>query len=156
MKIVEKFRFRIHPRHKELITSSRARHVQKVAFRVVHLFKVGLVGDILDPRLQREDFVVTGGDDDGPELQALGEVHGSGRDGPGHSTWMGAQVHRGKPRVLDTRDCAFQLGLGPDEHSDLVRLVSLVLPCSEPFRDTGRFFLRGRENPHQRLGSIEY
>ena len=97
VKIIEKLRRRLHPRHEKPIPGTRARHVQKVALRVVHLLKVGLVGDILDSRLQRENFVVTGRDDNSPELQALGEVHGSDRDGPGHSTWMGAQVHRGKP-----------------------------------------------------------
>ena len=106
MKIVEKLRRRIHSGHEESIASPCARYVQKVALRVVHLLEGGLVGDVLYPRLQREDFVVTGCNDDSSELQALGEVHGSNCDGPRHSTGMVAQVHRGKPCVHDGRDCA--------------------------------------------------
>ena len=43
MKVVEKLRCRIHSCHEETIAGARARHVQKVAFRVVHLLKVRLM-----------------------------------------------------------------------------------------------------------------
>ena len=81
-KVVEKLRGQIHPRHEKAVAGARARYIQKMAFRTVRLLEVGFVGDVLDSRLQREDLVVTGCNDDSSELQALGEVHGSNCDGP--------------------------------------------------------------------------
>ena len=81
MKIVEELRCRVYPRHEEPITSTSARHVEQVALRVVDIFEVGFVDNAFDPGLKREDLVVATGDDYGPELEALGEMHGSDCDG---------------------------------------------------------------------------
>ena len=96
-----------------------------MTLRVVDVFEVRLVCDALDSFLKREDLVITRRDHDGPILQALGEVHGSKRDGSGDSACMGAQVDRGESCALDSQKCSLHLGFGPDEHSDLVRLISL-------------------------------
>lgn len=142
MKIVEELRCRVYPRHEEPITSTSARHVEQVALRVVDLFEIGFVHNALDPGLKREDLVVATGNDYGPELEALGEVHGSDRDGPGDASRARAQGRGGESRILDTLDGPVQFGLGPDEHADLLWLISLLSPFLQPVRDASRLLLR--------------
>ena len=99
--IVEELRGRVGSRYEEPITSTRARHVEQVALRVVDLLEIGFVDNALDPGLKREDLVVATGDDYSPELEALGEVHGSDRDGSSGPAWSRTQGL--PPQILHPR-----------------------------------------------------
>ena len=132
LKIVDKLRCRVDPRHKKPIAGACARHVEQVALRVVDLFEIGFVDDAIDPGLKREDLVVATSDDYSPELEALGEVHGSGRDGSDCSAWALAQSHSGKSGILNALDGPVQLGLGPDEYarSPVADIPRLAVPSA--------------------------
>ena len=136
-------------------TSPRARHVEQVALRVVDIFEIGFVHNALDPGLKREDFVVAAGDDYGPELEALGEMHGSDRDGASCASRAFAQSHCGESRILDALDGPVQFSLGSDEHTNLLWLISLLSPFLQPVRDASRLLLRRCETPQKRLRAVE-
>jgi len=55
-----------------MIPRPGAGDVEQVAFGVVDLFQVGVVGDGFDAFLEGDDFVVAGHDHDGAEFETFG------------------------------------------------------------------------------------
>jgi len=103
-----------------MIPCARARHVEKVALRVVDVFKIGVVGDRFDALLQRDHLVVASHHDDGPELEAFREMHRA--DGHATHTRLNTVVqHLGfKTGVLDCCASPIELRCGANEDADLV------------------------------------
>jgi hypothetical protein len=64
----------------QMVSGARARDVQQVAFGVVRLFEVRLLGDVLDAVLGRNHLVIAGHHSHGAKRQPLGQVHRSERD----------------------------------------------------------------------------
>lgn len=79
--IVEELGDWFHTGYQEVIASTGARYVEKMAFGVVNLFEIGIVGCTFDPLLGRKDRVIAGHDDDRAEFEALGKMHGPRRRG---------------------------------------------------------------------------
>ena len=124
-------------------------------FRVVDLFKVGIVGDCFDPFLQRNHLIVTGHHDDGPELQALGKVHGTERDVPACRSYPLVEHLEGKPGFLHRRAASRQFGRRPYEQSDLVRLHAFSHSIGEPAADSLDLIFGGVQDREDWLGSVE-
>lgn len=62
-----------------VVAGARTGGVQKLSLGVVDIFEVRIVGDGLDARLLRQDFIVARHDGDGAQVEALREVHGADR-----------------------------------------------------------------------------
>jgi hypothetical protein len=69
--IIQEFRWGVNARDEQMIPRPSAGDVQQVAFRVVGLFQVRVVGRRLDPCLQGNDLVIAGYHNNYAELQAL-------------------------------------------------------------------------------------
>ena len=74
---MEELRGRGDASNEEVIAGAGAGDVEEVAFGVVDLVEVGVVGDGFDAGLEGDDGVVAGEDGDGAEFEAFGEVHGA-------------------------------------------------------------------------------
>ena len=79
-KIIEKLRGRIDAGDEEVIAGTGTGDVEEVALGVIDLCEVSVVGDALDTRLERDDFVVAGGDHHSAEFETLGEVYRADSD----------------------------------------------------------------------------
>jgi len=60
-----------------MIAGASAGDVQQLALCVVYILKVGLIGNGLDPLLERNDLIVASHYCDCPEFQTFGEMHGA-------------------------------------------------------------------------------
>ena len=52
--VIQKLRRRCGTRHEQIVTGTDAGNVQQMALSVVHVLKVGLAGDSLNPFLERD------------------------------------------------------------------------------------------------------
>ena len=79
-KVIQKLRCRIDTGHQQVITWAGAGNVEKVSFRIVNLFEIGVICDRLDPLLKRNDLVITGHNSDSAKLKTFGKVHRADRN----------------------------------------------------------------------------
>lgn len=80
MEVIQELGRWLHGRDHQVVAGARAGHVEQVPFRVVDLLEVGIVGYVLDPFLEGDDFIVTRHDCDSAKLQSLRQRHGAYRD----------------------------------------------------------------------------
>jgi hypothetical protein len=76
----EEFRAGGHGSDKQLIPSAGACTVKEISFCLVDVLQVGVVADLFELLLRRNDLVVARHDHDRPKLESLGEVHRANRD----------------------------------------------------------------------------
>jgi hypothetical protein len=139
IEIAEKFRAWNDRCDEKLIPRPRAGHIKQVAFGVVDLLDIGIVGNGLDALLQRQDLRVAGHHGHGPKLQPFGEMHGADRDAAGSHFDVFGQFHcRGTGR-LDRRAGAFQLLVRADEHADFFRPAPFLQTVRNPRSDRNLF-----------------
>ena len=143
------------PVTKQVVAHAGAGDVEEVALGVVDVLEVGGVGDGLDAGLERDDLVVAGGDDDGAELEALGEVHRADGGVAGLAFGTAVELAGGEAGGLHRSSGALQLGLRPHEDADLLRRHALTDPRLHPLRDGHRLLLDRVEDGDGRLGAVE-
>ena len=122
--IVEELGGRFHADDQEMITGAGTCDVEQVALGGVDLVELGLIADSLDSCLRRQHFVITRGDDYGPKLQALGEMHRADCDIARNAARMLRQIDRRIPCGFNAGDGSAQFALRSDENAHLVRGVS--------------------------------
>jgi hypothetical protein len=75
-----KLRSRIDAGYEQMVTGSGTSDIKQMALGVVDVFQIGLVGNPLDPLLQRDHVLVAYRDSDGPKFQTLDQAHRADRD----------------------------------------------------------------------------
>src|SRR6266568_489215 len=78
--IIKELRWWIDARHEQMIPRTGTGDVQHVAFRVVDLFQVSIVGHRLDPCLQGNDLIIARHHSNSTKLQAFGQMHRTDRN----------------------------------------------------------------------------
>src|SRR6266540_5766369 len=82
---------------------------------VVDLLEIRLVCNRFDSLLQGDDLVIAGHHDDGPKLEALGEMHRADRNGPARRSHGLVEDSEGKPGLLYCGASSRDLGMRSEE-----------------------------------------
>ena len=103
-----------------MIPCSCARDVQQVTLGIIYLSQICLVSHRFDALLQGDDFIIAGHDDDGAELQPLGEMHGADRDVTAGGRDVFIENLERESEELHSRPCTVQFCGGSHEDTKLV------------------------------------
>ncbi len=139
-----------------MVEGARAGDVKQVPFGIVDFLKVGIVCNALDPFLKGNDFIVASHDDDGSELQALGEVHRAVGDGAVFDLNLVAQFNVSCSGDRQRSPCPLKFGVGAHEDADLVWMASFAQPLRDPCSVGFGFLGRVHADRHQWRRAVEH